>query len=83
MVLDYISFLNQFLTTGSSPTDRFFYQIQPIRSAYKWRSVDDKGSTWVSKGGKGRERYNLTKSRGGEKRVNYHKFEIATKLRKT
>ena len=48
-----------------------------------WWTVDDKGLNWVSKGGKGREGYNLTKLRGGKKRVNYNKFEIATKLLKS
>ena len=45
--------------------------------------MDDKGLKLVSKGGKGSEGYNLTKSRGREKLVNYDKFDIVTKLRKS
>ena len=42
--------------------------------------VDHNGLKLVSKGGKGREDQNLAKLRGVEKRRNYDKFEITTKL---
>ena len=46
-------------------------------------SVDDKGIKWVSKEGNAMEGYNLTKLRGGGKRIKYDKSEVATKLRKS
>ena len=48
-----------------------------------YESVNDKGVKWVSKGGDGKEGQNLTKLRGGKKRVNYNYFENATKLCKS
>ena len=50
--------------------------------SYIYVVVDHNGLKLVSKGGKGREDYNLTKLRGAEKRINYDNFEITTKLRK-
>ena len=48
---------------------------------FQWlMAVDDKGFKWVSRIGNKREGENLTKSRGGPKRINYDKFEIAKKI---